>query len=185
MRAEDDAGRSRPMARTQPFRSGAVIPLPIAISWRGWWSTFVRTKRSLWSIAAATSSASAFAARRVSRAVLRTPPAIDMFVYPDEHHVKWQPAHRLATYARAIAWFDFWLNGIKAPGRDAEIACWQEMPQALTGPSPSTTSGPGQTHRRGLSPMRWFKVVPYRVLHPGEQLRFEPGVALHPADAAP
>jgi hypothetical protein len=27
--------------------------------------------------------------------------AIDMFVFPDERHVKWQPAHRLAMY-RAV-----------------------------------------------------------------------------------
>lgn len=35
----------------------------------------------------------------------------DMFVYPDEHHIKWQPAHRLAEYQRSIDWFDFWLLG--------------------------------------------------------------------------
>ncbi|UUL82514.1 Atxe2 family lasso peptide isopeptidase [Sphingomonas qomolangmaensis] len=55
---------------------------------------------------------------------------IDMFVFPDEHHVKWQPAHRLATYHRAIDWFDFWLNGIEARGRDEEIARWQAMREA-------------------------------------------------------
>lgn len=36
---------------------------------------------------------------------------VDMFVYPGEHHVKWQPAHRLAAYQRSIDWFDFWLRG--------------------------------------------------------------------------
>ncbi|MDT8760537.1 Atxe2 family lasso peptide isopeptidase [Sphingomonas psychrotolerans] len=55
---------------------------------------------------------------------------IDMFVFPGEHHVKWQPAHRLATYRRAIDWFDFWLNGVKAPGRDEEIARWEAMRRA-------------------------------------------------------
>ncbi|MGN6210497.1 Atxe2 family lasso peptide isopeptidase [Asticcacaulis sp.] len=33
----------------------------------------------------------------------------EMYVYPDEHHIKWQPAHRLATYSRAVDWFKFWL----------------------------------------------------------------------------
>lgn len=35
----------------------------------------------------------------------------DLYVFPDETHVKWQPAHRLAIYRRSLAWFDFWLNG--------------------------------------------------------------------------
>jgi dipeptidyl aminopeptidase/acylaminoacyl peptidase len=56
---------------------------------------------------------------------------IDMYVFPDEHHVKWQPAHRLAVYTRAIDWFDYWLNGVKAPGRVEEIARWEKMRLAL------------------------------------------------------
>jgi dipeptidyl aminopeptidase/acylaminoacyl peptidase len=52
---------------------------------------------------------------------------IDLYVFPDEHHVKWQPAHRLAVYARSIDWFDYWLNGIKAPGRADEIAHWEVL----------------------------------------------------------
>ena len=56
---------------------------------------------------------------------------IDMYVFPNEHHVKWQPAHRLAVYMRAIDWFDYWLNGIKAAGRDEEIARWEKMRRAL------------------------------------------------------
>ncbi|WP_051768071.1 Atxe2 family lasso peptide isopeptidase [Sphingobium sp. DC-2] len=35
-----------------------------------------------------------------------------LYVFPDEHHVKWQPAHRLAAYERNIRWFDYWLRGI-------------------------------------------------------------------------
>jgi dipeptidyl aminopeptidase/acylaminoacyl peptidase len=34
----------------------------------------------------------------------------ELYVFPDEHHIKWQPAHRLAIYRRNLAWFDFWLN---------------------------------------------------------------------------
>lgn len=64
---------------------------------------------------------------------------IDMYVFPGEHHVKWQPAHRLATYARAIDWFDYWLNGVKAPGREEEIARWEAMRQAIAG-SPGTAA---------------------------------------------
>ncbi len=52
---------------------------------------------------------------------------IDMYVFPDEHHVKWQPAHRLAVYTRSMDWFDYWLNGVKAPGRPGEIAQWDAL----------------------------------------------------------
>lgn len=34
-----------------------------------------------------------------------------LFVFPDEHHFKWHPAHRLAAYERNLRWFDFWLRG--------------------------------------------------------------------------
>ncbi|TCM22472.1 dipeptidyl aminopeptidase/acylaminoacyl peptidase, partial [Novosphingobium sp. ST904] len=30
----------------------------------------------------------------------------DLYVYPDEFHIFWQPIHRLAAYARNLAWFD-------------------------------------------------------------------------------
>jgi dipeptidyl aminopeptidase/acylaminoacyl peptidase len=35
---------------------------------------------------------------------------VELHVFPDEHHVKWQPAHRLAIYTRNLDWFDFWLR---------------------------------------------------------------------------
>lgn len=36
---------------------------------------------------------------------------VEMYVYPGEHHVKWQPDHRLAVYRRNIQWLKFWLLG--------------------------------------------------------------------------
>lgn len=55
--------------------------------------------------------------------------AVEMFIYPDEHHIKWQPSHRLAVYDRNIAWFEFWLRGIIPPnGRGREEALrWRDM----------------------------------------------------------
>jgi dienelactone hydrolase len=54
---------------------------------------------------------------------------IDMFVFPGEHHVKWQPAHRLAVYERALDWFDYWLRGIRshAPQRQTELRHWDSL----------------------------------------------------------
>lgn len=54
---------------------------------------------------------------------------VDMFVFPDEHHVKSQPAHRLAVYQRSLDWFDYWLRGVRsdAPERQAELAHWDAL----------------------------------------------------------
>jgi len=40
---------------------------------------------------------------------------IEMIVYPDEYHQKWQPAHIYANYVRSLDWFDFWLLGRRDP----------------------------------------------------------------------
>lgn len=39
-----------------------------------------------------------------------------LYVFPEEYHVKWQPAHRLAAYERNLRWFDYWLRGIGDKG---------------------------------------------------------------------
>ncbi|MFA6114156.1 MAG: Atxe2 family lasso peptide isopeptidase [Sphingomonas sp.] len=54
---------------------------------------------------------------------------VEMYVYPDEHHVKWHPAHRLAVYERTIDWFDFWLKGEASedPDRRSEVARWEAL----------------------------------------------------------
>ncbi len=59
---------------------------------------------------------------------------VEMYVFPDEYHVKAQPAHRAAIYERAIDWFRFWLMDRRpAPGtRDAELARWERMRNAAT-----------------------------------------------------
>jgi dipeptidyl aminopeptidase/acylaminoacyl peptidase len=40
---------------------------------------------------------------------------VDMYVFPDEYHIKVDPRHRLAVYQRATDWFDFWLRGAVDP----------------------------------------------------------------------
>jgi len=53
----------------------------------------------------------------------------DMFVFPDEHHIKTQPAHRLAAYQRSIDWFDFWLRDLLPadPERRKAAQYWASM----------------------------------------------------------
>jgi len=54
---------------------------------------------------------------------------IDMFEYPGEHHARWQPAHRLATYRRSLDWFDYWLRGVRsgASDRQPELKEWDRL----------------------------------------------------------
>src|SRR3546814_13164503 len=62
---------------------------------------------------------------------------VDMFVYPNEHHIKWQPAHRLAVYERDIDRFAFWFqNGVAPdPAKAAAYDRWKEMRARRAGSS--------------------------------------------------
>ncbi|MES2058216.1 MAG: Atxe2 family lasso peptide isopeptidase [Pseudomonadota bacterium] len=57
---------------------------------------------------------------------------VEMYVFPDEHHIKWQPAHRLAIYQRNLDWFDFWFNGREDsdPGKAAQYIRWRALHMA-------------------------------------------------------
>ena len=41
--------------------------------------------------------------------------AIEMWVYPDAHHVKWLPGQRLSVYERNVDWFNYWLRDVRNP----------------------------------------------------------------------
>ena len=54
---------------------------------------------------------------------------IEMWIFPDEYHVKWQPAHRLNVYRRNLQWFQFWLQGIESddPVDPEQYERWHKM----------------------------------------------------------
>ncbi|MGF7170817.1 dipeptidyl aminopeptidase/acylaminoacyl peptidase [Sphingobium xanthum] len=54
---------------------------------------------------------------------------VEMFVFPDEYHLKWQPAHRQAIYDRNLDWFDFWLLGREDPdpAKAEQYRRWQQL----------------------------------------------------------
>lgn len=62
-------------------------------------------------------------------ALTHTGPPVDLYVFPGEHHIKWQPAHRLAIYERNLDWFDFWLRGIEdlTPAKADQYANWRAL----------------------------------------------------------
>lgn len=64
---------------------------------------------------------------------------IDMFVFPDEYHIKWQPSHRLAIYNRTLDWFDYWLRDVRptASARSSELAHWDELRSQIGARTPA------------------------------------------------
>ena len=54
---------------------------------------------------------------------------VEMYVFPDEHHNKAHPRHRLALYDRNLDWFDFWLNGRENsdPAKRDQYKRWEAL----------------------------------------------------------
>jgi len=67
---------------------------------------------------------------------------VDLFVFPNETHTKWQPAHRLASYERTLDWFNFWLNGVEDsdPAKRGQYLTWHRLRDKS---SPSLDASPG------------------------------------------
>jgi dipeptidyl aminopeptidase/acylaminoacyl peptidase len=56
----------------------------------------------------------------------------DIYVFPDEAHIKFQPRHKLAVYERNVDWFRFWLQGHEDPDPEkaGQYRIWREMKSA-------------------------------------------------------
>lgn len=52
---------------------------------------------------------------------------VEMYLFPDEWHIKLQPAHRAAIYERTLDWFSFWLLGREDPdpAKADQFARWR------------------------------------------------------------
>jgi dipeptidyl aminopeptidase/acylaminoacyl peptidase len=57
---------------------------------------------------------------------------VELFVFPDEYHTKWQPAHKWAVYKRNVQWFEFWLQGVEDsdPVDPAQYERWRLLREA-------------------------------------------------------
>ena len=68
---------------------------------------------------------------RLQRA--RTP--VELWAFPDEVHVKWQPRHQLAANARNLDWFRFWLRGDidPDPGKAEQYRRWEGYRRSAAG----------------------------------------------------
>jgi dipeptidyl aminopeptidase/acylaminoacyl peptidase len=56
----------------------------------------------------------------------------DIYVFPDEPHIKFQPRHKLAVYERNVDWFRFWLQEYEDtnPEKTGQYRIWREMKKA-------------------------------------------------------
>lgn len=63
----------------------------------------------------------------------------ELFVFPNENHIKNGPAHRSAIYDRNIDWFNFWLNGVKLvdPLDPQQFERWRAMNMASGNDDPT------------------------------------------------
>lgn len=57
---------------------------------------------------------------------------VEMHVFPDEHHIKWQPIHRFNIYRRNLQWFMFWLQNRESddPVDANQYDRWRHLAQA-------------------------------------------------------
>jgi dipeptidyl aminopeptidase/acylaminoacyl peptidase len=61
----------------------------------------------------------------------RTPTPVELYAFPDENHLKFQPRHRAAAYRRSLDWFRYWLQGYVDPDRASaeQYRRWDAMRQ--------------------------------------------------------
>lgn len=57
----------------------------------------------------------------------------DVYVFPNEPHIKFQPRHKLAVYERNLDWFRFWLQGYEDPDpvKVEQYRIWNRMRSEL------------------------------------------------------
>ena len=68
-------------------------------------------------------------ARQNYHALEEAEKAIEMWIFPDAYHTKWQPAHRYNVYRRNLQWFKFWLKSEEAedPVDPEQYVRWREL----------------------------------------------------------
>lgn len=59
----------------------------------------------------------------------RSRKAVELYAFPDEHHIKSQPMHRFSIYRRNLQWFQFWLQGVEVedPLDPQQYTRWRQL----------------------------------------------------------
>ena len=80
---------------------------------------------------------------------------VELYAFPDENHIKFQPRHRLATYRRNLDWFRFWLQGYvdPDPAKAEQYRRWEAMRAKRDGDQPSNERSQVSAEARSISRM--------------------------------
>lgn len=78
----------------------------------------------------------------------------ELYVFPDEAHIKVQPRHRLAVYRRNLEWFRFWLQGIEDhdPQSADQFRRWRSLAERAPAAVRSVPTAATVPARRGRTP---------------------------------
>jgi dipeptidyl aminopeptidase/acylaminoacyl peptidase len=70
-----------------------------------------------------------FGAPRMFRRLSDARIPYDAYIFPQEYHEKWQPAHRQAVYTRNLDWFRFWLQDHEDPAKEKvpQYERWRQL----------------------------------------------------------
>lgn len=80
---------------------------------------------------------------------------VELYAFPDENHIKFQPRHRLATYRRNLDWFRFWLQGSvdPDPAKAEQYRRWEAMRAKRDGVQRSNARSQVSAEARSISRM--------------------------------
>ena len=112
--------------------AGDWIPNPESISGQEWWDGLAlsrNVKRVKAPVLMNVPDRELISRLQVFRRMNDEEKPIDVYVYPDEYHVKWQPTHRYNIYRRNLQWFQFWLQGVESddPVDPEQYIRWRKM----------------------------------------------------------
>ena len=101
----------------------------------------------------------------------------DIYVYPDEAHMKFQPRHKLAVNVRNLEWFRFWLQGHEDPdpALAAQYKVWRKMKDERTKRLPNAAGRSPVSNSRTCRDRRCVRMTD-RVVQ-AQRRRMRPGHA--------
>lgn len=70
---------------------------------------------------------------------------VELYIYPQELHVRNQPRHRFEIYERNLDWFLFWLKGEESrdPAKREQYRRWEQLRLENSNASKPSMNGPG------------------------------------------
>lgn len=85
----------------------------------------------------------------------------DIYVFPDEAHIKFQPRHKLAVNVRNLDWFRFWLQGYEDPdpAKADQYKVWHKMRDERTKRLPNSAGRSSVSSSRPCTDRRCVRMT--------------------------